>query len=126
MLTAALWGFASTDAALVDRPAMIERRGDEAFGLGRHVLRGHDRARPYDRCRHLAEEVKLTVAVGGVTPVQLVATPTQLICESWSIASCTENAQSPRDPEDIVCSNGFQASEDIFDGSLGNSILQLS
>jgi hypothetical protein len=66
------------------------------------------------------------VAVGGVTPVQLVATPTQLICESWSIASCTENAQSPRDPEDIVCSNGFQASEDMFDGSLGNSILQLS
>jgi hypothetical protein len=42
----------------VDRPAVVERRRDEAFGLVCDVLRSHDRAGAHDRFGRLGEDVE--------------------------------------------------------------------
>ena len=46
----------------VDRPTVVERRGDQTLRLGCGVLGGHDGARANHRPRQLFEKVELTIA----------------------------------------------------------------
>ena len=41
---------------------MVERRGDESFGLRRHVLRRHDRACAHDGLCHPVKQIEFAVA----------------------------------------------------------------